>query len=124
LLSYWTEPNREKKLFFCQVEALETAIYIAEVVGKCGDGWIENSIRQVNDTSNPGLSRTAGWCSKRSKQITPSLHLLLLRPTPFHCLANPFTGRCRQMAFPAIGLVYAFEDVRRTRQWMIYIKIS
>lgn len=28
LLTYWTDPNREKQLFFCQNEALETAIYI------------------------------------------------------------------------------------------------
>ncbi|HOR08347.1 MAG TPA: hypothetical protein PK532_10425, partial [Candidatus Fermentibacter daniensis] len=27
LLEYWTNPEREKKLFFCQIEALETAIY-------------------------------------------------------------------------------------------------
>jgi type III restriction enzyme len=59
LLSYWTDADREKKLFFCQIEALETAIYIAEVGGKYGDGWIENSIRQANDTSNPGMPRTA-----------------------------------------------------------------
>ncbi|MEO6724037.1 MAG: hypothetical protein ABIU20_00675 [Blastocatellia bacterium] len=26
LIAYWTDPNREKKLFFCQNEALETAI--------------------------------------------------------------------------------------------------
>jgi type III restriction enzyme len=31
LLEYWNNPVREKKLFFCQVEALETAIYLAEV---------------------------------------------------------------------------------------------
>ena len=31
LLEYWTNAAREKKLFFCQVEALETAIYITEV---------------------------------------------------------------------------------------------
>lgn len=59
LLSYWTDADREKKLFFCQIEALETAVYIAEVAGKYGDGWIENSIRQANDTSNPGMPRTA-----------------------------------------------------------------
>ncbi len=59
LLSYWTAPEREKKLFFCQIEALETAIYIAEVAGKYGDGWIENTVRTANDTSNPGLPRTA-----------------------------------------------------------------
>jgi type III restriction enzyme len=59
LIAYWTDPNREKKLFFCQNEALETAIYIAEVAKKYGDAWIENAIREVNDTSNPGLPRTA-----------------------------------------------------------------
>jgi type III restriction enzyme len=59
LLSYWTDADREKKLFFCQIEALETAVYTAEVAGKYGDGWIENSIRQANDTSNPGMPRTA-----------------------------------------------------------------
>ena len=59
LIGYWTDPNREKKLFFCQNEALETAIYITEVAKKYGDAWIDNEIREANDTSNPGLPRTA-----------------------------------------------------------------
>ena len=59
LLAYWTDSNREKKLFFCQIEALETAIYILEVAKKDGEAWIENTIRTGNDTSNPGLPRTA-----------------------------------------------------------------
>lgn len=59
LIAYWTNSEREKKLFFCQIEALETAIYIAEVAKKYGDSWIENAIREANDTSNPGLPRTA-----------------------------------------------------------------
>src|SRR5665811_1367736 len=59
LIAYWIDPNREKKLFFCQNEALETAIYIAEVAKKYGDAWIENKIREANDTSNPGMPRTA-----------------------------------------------------------------
>jgi len=37
LLEYWTNPDRERKLFFCQIEAVETAIYIAEVAHKFGD---------------------------------------------------------------------------------------
>lgn len=45
-IAYWTDPNREKKLFFCQNEALEAAIYIAEVARKYGDAWIENAIRK------------------------------------------------------------------------------
>ncbi len=59
LLAYWTDPNREKKLFFCQIEALETAIYISEVANKYGDAWIENALRGANDSSNPGLPREA-----------------------------------------------------------------
>ncbi len=59
LLAYWNDPSREKKLFFCQIEALETAIYISEVGKKFGDAWIENDLRKANDLANPGLPRTA-----------------------------------------------------------------
>jgi len=59
LLAYWTNPEREKPLFFCQIEALETAIYLTEVARRYGDAWIENTLRAANDTSNPGLPRTA-----------------------------------------------------------------
>lgn len=59
LITYWIDPAREKKLFFCQNEALETAIYITEVARKYGDAWIENKVREANETSNPGLPRTA-----------------------------------------------------------------
>ena len=59
LLDYWTAPEREKKLFFCQIEALETAIYTTEVASKAGDNWIENRLREANDSSNPLLFRSA-----------------------------------------------------------------
>jgi len=59
LIAYWTDPNREKKLFFCQIEALETAIYLTEVAKKYGDAWIETELRDANDASNPGLPRTS-----------------------------------------------------------------
>ena len=59
LIAYWTDSTREKKLFFCQNETLRTAIYIAEVSKKYGDAWIDNALRDANDTSNPGLPRTA-----------------------------------------------------------------
>jgi hypothetical protein len=32
LLDYWKNPQREKKLFFCQIEALETAGELVELV--------------------------------------------------------------------------------------------
>jgi len=59
LLDYWNNPGREKKLFFCQIEALETIIYITEVANKHGDSWIENAIRQGNQDANPLLYRIA-----------------------------------------------------------------
>jgi len=59
LLTYWTNPERDKKLFFCQIEALETAIYLTEVARKYGDAWLENTLREANNTSNPGLARIA-----------------------------------------------------------------
>jgi type III restriction enzyme len=59
LLEYWTNPERERKLFFCQIEALETAIYIAEAAKRFNDAWIENELRDANESSNPGLPRIA-----------------------------------------------------------------
>ena len=58
-MEYWKRPDREHKLFFCQIEALETAIWIAEVAGKYGEAWIENRLREENARSNPLLYRIA-----------------------------------------------------------------
>src|SRR5271157_2412484 len=59
LLQHWTDPDRENKLFFCQIEALETLIYLTEAAKKVGDNWIDNWLREANDGSNPGLTRIA-----------------------------------------------------------------
>ena len=59
LMDYWSRPERDKRLFFCQIEALETIIYIAEAAKKYGDNWIEDLIRQANESANPLLHRIA-----------------------------------------------------------------
>ncbi|MCC6627259.1 MAG: DEAD/DEAH box helicase family protein [Chloroflexi bacterium] len=59
LLAYWTASDREKRLFFCQIEALETAIYLAEVDRAYEGGWAERRLREANDSANPGLPRAA-----------------------------------------------------------------
>ena len=59
LFMYWTEPERERPLFFCQIEAVETAIYITEAAAKFGDDWIVNLLRDESDLHNPGLFRVA-----------------------------------------------------------------
>jgi hypothetical protein len=58
LLDYWNDPTREKPLFFCQIEALETAIFLGEVAGRTLP-WIENKLREENQAKNPGLYRIA-----------------------------------------------------------------
>ncbi len=59
LLAYWQDDTRENKLFFCQVEALETLMWINEVAEKNGDAWAVNDLRRVNGDANPGLYRLA-----------------------------------------------------------------
>lgn len=59
LLEYWRREDRERRFFFCQVEALETVIYIAEVASRYGAPWVENDLRQFAENANPGLYRQA-----------------------------------------------------------------
>ncbi|MBM3179576.1 MAG: restriction endonuclease subunit R [Chloroflexi bacterium] len=59
LLYYWRDENRENKLFFCQIEALETLMFITEVAEKAGETWIPNELRKSNAEANPGLYRLA-----------------------------------------------------------------
>jgi type III restriction enzyme len=59
LLEHWNDPERERRLFFCQREAVETAIYVTEVAAKYGDGWIENYLRDRNAEHNASLPRVA-----------------------------------------------------------------
>lgn len=59
LLRYWKREDRERRLFFCQIEAVETAIYLTEVAGRYGDGWIEADLRRANESANPLLNRVA-----------------------------------------------------------------
>jgi type III restriction enzyme len=91
LIVYWTDPNREKKLFFCQVEALETAIYITEVAKRYGDAWIENQLREANDTSNPGLPRTALKMATGSGKTV--VMAMLIAWHTLNKLANPQDAR-------------------------------
>ncbi|RMI12773.1 MAG: restriction endonuclease subunit R [Calditrichaeota bacterium] len=59
LLEYWQRPDREPRLFFAQIEALETAIYLTEVAHKYNDGWIMERLREGNQQANPELFRMA-----------------------------------------------------------------
>ncbi|MGH9432097.1 MAG: BPTD_3080 family restriction endonuclease [Terriglobia bacterium] len=91
LLDYWTNADRDKKLFFCQIEAAETAIYIAEVAGKYGDAWIENDLRKANEDANPLLFRIAlKMATGTGKTVVMAM---LIAWQALNKLANPQDGR-------------------------------
>jgi type III restriction enzyme len=91
LLDYWTNPDREKKLFFCQIEAAEAAIYITEVASKYGDAWIENTLRQANEDANPLLFRIAFKMATGSGKTV--VMAMLIAWQALNKLANPQDGR-------------------------------
>ena len=91
LLEYWKRPEREHKLFFCQIEALETAIWIAEVAGKYGEAWVENRLREENARSNPLLYRIAFKMATGSGK-TLVMGMLIAWQT-LNKLANPQDAR-------------------------------
>jgi type III restriction enzyme len=55
LLLHWRDPNRERKQFFCQLEAIETLIWLTEVAPK----KFSEDIKNANAEANPGLYRLA-----------------------------------------------------------------
>jgi hypothetical protein len=59
LLEYRQRPERERPLFFCQIEAVETAIYLAECATRFNDAWIANGLKEKNEQYSGGLDRLA-----------------------------------------------------------------
>ena len=59
LLQYWADPNRENRVLFCQREAAETAIFLAEVAGRHGYTDWRRRLDDQNRLHNSGLPRTA-----------------------------------------------------------------
>jgi type III restriction enzyme len=61
LLEHWHAEDRFRPLFFCQVEALETLIFITEVAKqtKYGQDWIEKYLREKADEAGTELFRVA-----------------------------------------------------------------
>jgi type III restriction enzyme len=60
LLGHWRETGRDKPLFFCQVEAAETIIWLTEVAPKNkATQELAKAIAAHSDGANPGLFRLA-----------------------------------------------------------------
>jgi type III restriction enzyme len=59
LLEHWADPRREDRVLFCQREAAETAIFIAEVAGRHGYQDWRRQIDDQNAAHNSGVPRVA-----------------------------------------------------------------
>ena len=55
LLRHWRDPERSRRLFFCQIEAVETAIWLAEVAPRAE----RDRLAGLNNDANPDLFRIA-----------------------------------------------------------------
>ena len=59
LMEHWADETRAERVLFCQREAAETAIYLAEVAGRHGEPDYRARIEPENDEHNNGLPRVA-----------------------------------------------------------------
>ncbi len=59
LLEHWADPERENRVLFCQREAAETAIFLAEVAGRHGYTDWRRRLAEANSEHNAGLPRVA-----------------------------------------------------------------
>jgi type III restriction enzyme len=91
LLEYWQRNDRTRRLFFCQIEALETLIYITEVAKRYGHTWIENDLRRFNENANPGLLRIAAKMATGSGKTVVIAMLIVWHV--LNKLANPRDAR-------------------------------
>ena len=60
LLQHWADTDRENRVIFCQREAAETAIFLAEVAGRHGGhADLRRRLEPENEAHNDGLPRAA-----------------------------------------------------------------
>ena len=91
LLDHWRSDQRFRRLFFCQVEALETAIYITEAAHKFGDQWIANDLRRFAADANPDLYRVA--CKMATGSGKTVVMAMIIAWQTLNKFANPQDAR-------------------------------
>ncbi|MGD0256125.1 MAG: restriction endonuclease subunit R, partial [Acidimicrobiales bacterium] len=92
LLEHWNDPERERRLFFCQIEAVETAMWLAEIAGKAGAGrYFLNELQRYNEDANPGLFRVAHKMATGTGK-TAVMSMIIAWQT-LNKAANPHDGR-------------------------------
>ena len=91
LLAHWRAEDRERRLFFCQIEAAETAIYLTEAAEKMADTKGANVIRAENARLNDGLPRMAFKMATGSGKTV--VMGMLIAWQALNKLANPYDKR-------------------------------
>jgi len=123
LLRWWRDPSvREFPFFFCQLEAVETIIWLTEVAPKS----YREELIAANDTANPGLFRIAAKMATGSGKTTVMALLIAWqavnaarRPTSsrftngFLLIAPGITIRDRLRVLPPEENGNYFEDPKR-----------
>ena len=91
LLEHWKGEDRYRRLFFCQIEALETLIYITEIAHKFGDQVITNDLRRFAADANPDLYRIA--CKMATGSGKTVVMAMVIAWHTLNKLANPQDNR-------------------------------
>jgi type III restriction enzyme len=91
LLAHWRAEDRERRLFFCQIEAVETAIYLTEAAEKSADTKALNVIRGENARLNDSLPRMAFKMATGSGKTV--VMAMLIGWQALNKLANPYDKR-------------------------------
>ena len=91
LLAHWRADDRERRLFFCQIEAAETAIYLTEAAEKSADTFALNEIRRQNALVNDGLPRLAFKMATGSGKTV--VMAMFIAWQALNKLANPYDKR-------------------------------
>ena len=106
LLQHWRHHKfSQMRPFFCQVEAVETVIWLTEVapkVGKIGKPFLEH-LQDVNQNANPGLLRLALKLATGAGKTT--VMAMIIAWQTINAMRNPNDKRfCRGFLLVAPGL--------------------
>lgn len=113
LLEHWNNPDNEPRLFFCQREAVETAIYLNECDNKQRNDSFHRQLVTANAEANPDLFRIAFKMATGSGK-TVVMAMLIVYHT-LNRIANP-----RSTLFTDAFLIVAPGVTIRDRLQVLY----
>ena len=91
LLEHWDNPENEPRLYFCQREAVETAIYLNEYENKQRNDSFHNQLVAANAEANPDLFRIAFKMATGSGKTV--VMAMLIAYHALNKIANPKSTR-------------------------------